>query len=247
MKERQEKIFSILVEKPKVTVKELSSLLRVSEVTIRKDLAQMDRDGVLKRMHGGAAQVSSDSIEKRMLIRYDDKLKIAREAVKLVEDGETVLIEAGSANSVFAKELAENREVNIITNSLHIARLVKGYGNVQVTVIGGNLQSEAEAMVGPLARLALSQICVRKAFIGVSGLSESLGFTCSDFLRAEIGREMSARAEQVIVLADSSKFENAGVTTIVELPRVNMVITDQGIPESKRNLLRKNNIHVIAV
>lgn len=247
MKERQNKIFSILMEQPKVTVKELSDLLKVSEVTVRKDLSQMEDDGILKRTHGGAAQISPDSIEKRMLIRYNEKLKLAKEAVKLVEDGETILIEAGSTNAVFARELADNREVNIITNSLYIAGLMKGYHNVQVTVLGGTLQNDAQAMVGPLAKLALSQICVSKAFIGMSGFTESLGFTCTDFLRAEIGREMSLRAQEVIVIAEASKFNQTGVTSIVELEEVDIVISELGLADEKLKMLKKHRVQTILI
>ncbi len=247
MKERQNIIFSILTEKPKVTVKELSDRLLVSEVTIRKDLSQMENDGIIKRIHGGAAQISSESIEKRMLIRYNEKLKLAKEAVKLMKDGETILIEAGSTNSVFARELAEHREVNIITNSLYIAGLMKSYQNVQVTVLGGNLQNDAQAMVGPLAKLALSQLCVSKAFIGMSGFTESLGFTCTDFLRAEIGREMSLRAQEVIVIAEAAKFDQIGMTSIVELDKVSTVITEKEIAEDKLKVLMKHNIQTLLI
>lgn len=246
MKKRQDAIFSIFAEQPQVTVKELSALLGVSEVTIRKDLSALENEGILKRTHGGAAQVSSDSIEKRMLFRYNEKLKIAKEAVKRVEHGETLLVEAGSTNAVFAKELASSRkEVHIITNSLYLPRLVKGYGNIQVTVIGGNVQSEAEALVGPLAKLVLQSMYVKKAFIGMDGFSESLGFTCGDFLRAEIGREMSYRAEKVIILAESSKFATTGVTSVVELSRVDTVISDRDLSEQKRAILKKHHINTI--
>jgi DeoR/GlpR family transcriptional regulator of sugar metabolism len=248
VKKRQDTIFSILAERPQVTVKELSVLLGVSEVTIRKDLNVLENEGILKRTHGGAAQISSDSIEKRMLFRYNEKLKIAKEAVKLVEHGETLLIEAGSTNAVFAKELASSgKEVHIITNSLYLPRLVKGYGNMHVTVIGGNVQSEAEALVGPLAKLVLQTLYVNKAFIGMDGFSANLGFTCGDFLRAEIGREMSQRAEKVIILAESSKFNNTGVTSVVELSRIHAVISDGDLPEQTRALLQNHHIHTIII
>ncbi|MDF2989333.1 MAG: sugar metabolism transcriptional regulator [Eubacterium sp.] len=247
MKDRQEKIFSIISRQPEVSVKELSVILGVSEVTIRKDLAQLEDEGVLKRIHGGAVQLSSDSIEKRMLFRYKEKLKIAQEAVKLVNDGDTILVEAGSTNAVFAKELATCRKVHIITNSLYIPRILKEYHNVQVTVTGGNLQNESEAMVGPIAKTALSGIFVNKAFLGMDGFSESLGFTCGDFLRAEIGNVMGHRAEKIIVLAEASKFENTGLTSVVELSRVDTVITDRNISNDKLKILKKHNINTVIV
>lgn len=247
MKSRQEKIFSIISDQPEVSVKELSAMLGVSEVTVRKDLSLLEDEGVLKRTHGGAVQISSDSIEKRMLFRYKEKLRIAQEAVKLVNNGDTILIEAGSTNAVFAKELAACRKVHIITNSLYIPKLIKEYDNVQITVIGGNLQNESEAMVGPMAKTALSNIFVNKAFLGMDGFSESLGFTCGDFLRAEIGNMMGQRAERIIVLAEASKFENTGLTSVVELSGVETVITDENIAEDKLKILKKHNINTVIV
>jgi DeoR/GlpR family transcriptional regulator of sugar metabolism len=222
-------------------------MLKISEVTIRKDLTVLENQGLLRRTHGGATQIASNSIEKRMLFRYEEKLKIAKEAVKLIANRETILIEASSTNAVLAKELANNINIHIITNSVFISHMLNQYENVKLTVIGGELQRESEAMVGPLAKLCLSKICVDKAFIGMDGFSEELGFTCGDFLRAEVGREMCQKAEKVIILAESSKFDNTGVTSVTELSKVSMVITDKDISEEKLNILKKHNIKTIIV
>lgn len=247
MKERQDKIFAIFADRPNVTVKELSALLNVSEVTVRKDLSALESSGILRRTHGGIAQVSSDSIEKRLQFRYNEKMKIAREAVKLVEDGDCILIEAGSTNAVFARELANKKEVKIITNSLYIPKMLKDMRSVHITVLGGYFQAEAEAMVGPLTKLLLGNISVNKAFIGMDGFSEKLGFTCGDFMRAEIGKEMCGRAEKVFVLSESSKFKNAGLTTAAEFSKINTVISDKDIPPKAVEILKKHQIDIIIV
>ncbi|MGK0467764.1 DeoR/GlpR family DNA-binding transcription regulator [Clostridium sp.] len=247
MNERQNEIFDILSKKPKVTVIELSKMLRVSEVTIRKDLTALENQGLLKRTHGGATQIASNSIEKRMRFRYEEKLRIVKEAVKLIANGETILIEAGSTNALLAIELADNINVHIITNSVFIAYSLNQYENVKLTVIGGEFQSESEAMVGPLTNLCLSKICVDKAFISMDGFSEKLGFTCGDFLRAEVGKKMCQRAETVIILAESSKFDNTGITSVTELSNVSIVITDKDIAQEKVNILQKHNIQTIIV
>jgi len=245
LKERRDKIFAILADRPNVTVKELSTLLKVSEVTIRKDLSTLENSGILRRAHGGVAQVASDSIEKRLQFRYNEKLKIAREAVKLVEDGDCILIEAGSTNAVFAKELADQKEVKIITNSLYIPKILKDRHNVHITVLGGYFQPEAEATVGPLTKLLLSKIFVNKAFIGMDGFSGKLGFTCGDFMRAEIGKEMCDRAKKVFVLSESSKFENIGLTTVAEFSKIDTVISDKGIHARIIEILKEHQINTI--
>lgn len=244
MNERQNEIFDIVSKKPTVTVKELSKILVVSQVTIRKDLSLLENQGLLRRTHGGAMQIASNSIEKRIHYRYDEKLKIVKEAVKLIEDGENVLIEAGSTNAILAKELANKKGIHVITNSLYIAQMFTDNKNVKISILGGDIQQESQTIVGPLAKLCLSRIAVNKAFIGMDGFSEKLGFTCGDFLRAEVGKEMCYRAEKVIVLAESSKFDNVGFTSIVELSKVSLVITDKQINKEKLRILEENNIKV---
>jgi Transcriptional regulators of sugar metabolism len=125
--------------------------------------------------------------------------------------------------------------------------MLKEIPKVKVTLLGGELQQDSEAMVGPLTKLSLSKIAVDKAFIGMDGFSEKLGFTCGDFFRAEVGKEMCKRAEKIIVLADSSKFDNIGVTPVVELSGVYMVITDKDITDEKLRILKKNNVSTIIV
>lgn len=247
MNERQTKIFDIISKTPTVSVKELSLEMKVSEVTIRKDLSSLENEGLLKRTHGGAVQMASNSIEKRIMFRYEEKLKISKEAAKLVNDGETILIESGSTNAVLAKELSNKSKIHIITNSLYIAESLKDNKNVKVTLLGGELQVESETMVGPLTKLCLSMIGVNKAFIGMDGFSEKLGFTCGDFSRAEVGKEMCLRAENVIILAESSKFDNVGMTPVVDISKVNMVITNKEISKNKLSILEKNNIKTIIV
>ncbi|MDD7795713.1 DeoR/GlpR family DNA-binding transcription regulator [Clostridium sp. 'White wine YQ'] len=247
MNERRNEIFNIISIEPKVSVKKLSNILGVSEVTIRKDLSALEEEGVLKRTHGGAVQMASSSIEKRLSFRQNEKQRIAEEASKLVLPGETILLEAGSTNTVLAKEISKKSGVHIITNSLYITYMLKDTLQVKVTLLGGELQQDSEAMVGPLTTLSLSKIAVDKAFIGMDGFSEKLGFTCGDFFRAEVGKEMCKRAEKTIVLADSSKFDNIGVTPVVELNDVYMVISDKDITKEKLSILKKHNVNTIIV
>lgn len=247
MNERQNEIFSLLSKEPKIAVKDISLLLGVSEVTIRKDLSALENEKLVKRTHGGAVQIATNSIEKRMLFRYDIKLKLAKEAAKLIQDGETVLIEAGSTNAVLAKELSGKNGVHIITNSLYIAQMLKSNTNIKVTLLGGELQPEAEALVGPLTKLCLSKIGVDKAFIGMDGFSDKCGFTCGDFSRAEVGKEMCERAEKVVILADSCKFDDVGLTTVAEFSQIWMVITDEDIHNNKIEVLKSHGIKTIIV
>lgn len=247
MNERQTKIFNTICKEPKVTVKELSLIMEVSEVTIRKDLSALEDEGLIKRTHGGVAQINSNEIEKRLHFRYEEKLRIVNKATELIEEGDTILVEAGSTNTLLAREISRMKKINIITNSLYIAEMLKENENAKITLLGGELQKDSEAMVGPITKLCLNQLYVDKAFIGMDGFSEKLGFTCGDFLRAEIGKEMASRAKNVVVLAEASKFENVGVTSIVKLDEVSTVVTDQGIQKERLEILKKYKIEVIVI
>lgn len=247
MNERQHTIFNIISEKPRVSVKELAITLGVSEVTIRKDLSSLENEGLLKRTHGGAVQMASNSTEERIRFRYVEKLKLAKEAARFIQHGESILLEAGSTNAVFAAELSQKKDIHIITNSLFISESLKNNRNTKVTLLGGELQQDAEALVGPLTKLCLSKICVDKAFIGMDGFSEKMGFTCGNFLRAEIGKEMCQRAQKVFILAESSKFDNVGATPVADLSQIYMVITDKGLEKNKLRVLENNNIKTIIV
>ncbi|AAK79398.1 DeoR/GlpR family transcriptional regulator of sugar metabolism [Clostridium acetobutylicum] len=243
---RQNKIFNIIVKSPKITVKELSKLLSVSEVTIRKDLSSLEEERLIKRIHG-AAEISSDSIESKILSKYEEKLRIAKEGIKFVDNGDTILIEAGSTNALLAKQISEARNVHIITNSLYIAENLKLKENVKITLIGGELQKEGDALVGPVAKACLNEVIVDKAFIGMDGFSKELGFCCSDFFRAEIAKEMCSKANKVIVLGEASKFENVGVTLTAKFNEVYTVITDTKISKENMNILKENKVRTLVV
>ena len=244
MNKRQLSILDKISNTSEINVKELSKEYGVSQVTIRSDLKTLEQNGMLVRYHGGARTVSDDDIMKRMSMNYDVKLKIAAKAASYIKDGETVMIESGSTNALFAKELAKKKDITIITNSAFIARYIRSYPNVNITLIGGDYQYESEVMVGPLARLCLSQFNVDKLFVGVDGFSEKTGFTCINLMRAEIARTMAERANKIFILTDSSKFSTLGVATQFDTRDVNVVITDKGIPDGKSAFLVKNDVCV---
>lgn len=199
---------------------------------------------MLKRFHGGAMPVSDDDMMKRLSYNYEVKLAIAKEAASLVKNGETVLIESGSTNVLFAVELTKKTDVTIITNSAFICRYIRGMGNTKVVLLGGDYQHESEVLVGPLTVNSLKQFFVDKVFIGVDGFSKKVGFTCVNLMRAEVARNMAMQANKVIVLTDSSKFSSLGVSRQFAPDEVSMVITDTKITEDELAILEGFDIEV---
>lgn len=247
LNERQLAILNSVTSSPKINVAALSEEFSVSQVTIRQDLKLLEKNGMLKRFHGGAMPVSDDDIMKRLTFNYDLKSNIAREAASMVSNGETVMIESGSTNALLARELAKKSDVTIITNSSFISRYVRGMNNLKIILIGGDYQHESEVLVGPLTRICLREFHVDKVFIGVDGFSSNTGFTCVNLMRAEVARAMADRANKVIIVTDSSKFDKVGVACQFKPDEADMVITDRNLPEKHLQVLKGFGIEVVMV
>lgn len=244
MNERRMQILKDISTNDRISVSELAARYNVSQVTIRSDLRALQGHGLIKRIHGGA---SSERISNRLDSNYEIKLRIAEKAAEMIEQNETILIESGSTNALLAKKLGETKDVTIVTNSYFIANFVRDMPRVKIVLLGGDYQPDAEVCVGPLTRQALQSFFVDKVFIGSDGFSEDEGFTCNNMQRAEVASAMANRANKSIILTDSSKFSTRGVARQLALPEVSMVITDNGIPGSARNVILKHHIELVLV
>ena len=169
-KNRESAILELLTEERKVEVSVLAERLEVSQVTIRKDLDELERRGIITREHGYALLRSSDDIQSRIAYHYDEKRRIAERAAELVSNGDTIMIESGSCCALLADVLAEKRkDLTVITNSAFIAAYIRGKCNFQIILLGGVYQPEAQVMVGPMVRLCADEFFVSRFFIGVDG------------------------------------------------------------------------------
>ena len=216
----------------------------VSVVTIRQDLAALEKEGFIRRTHGGATLLESDDIARRLGIRYSQKLAIAAKAADLVVDGETVLLESGSANALLARALA-SRRIQIIAANTFIARQVRPGDPAKVVVLGGVYQPDSESLVGPLARQAIETTFVNKAFLGIDGFTIDSGFTNRDMMRAEIAAVIVKRCPAAYILADSSKFGATGMARICGLDDIAGIITDRELPEQYARLVTSSRAELI--
>lgn len=248
MNTRHSAILDVLVEKKEVSVNVLSEQLEVSGVTIRQDLSQLEQQGFLKRVHGGAVLNDTDDISTRMAFHYNQKIKIARQAASLVDDGETVLIEAGSTNALVAKEIAGNtKNVTIVTPNVFIARELKEYPDIAVVLLGGLYQRQSESLVGSLAKVCIDYLNFHKAFIGVDGFTPETGFTGKDMMRAEIITYIAQKSPCVLVVTDSSKFRKVELSRYFGAEDVDYVVTDKGIPAEEKACLQNAGAQIILV
>lgn len=245
MKKRETQILELLSEYGKLEVSMLAEKIGVSQVTIRKDLDSLERRGILRREHGCAVFGGSDDVNNRLAFNYEEKRLIAKEAAKLVSDGETVMIENGSCCSLLAEEIAKTKHgAKIITNSAFIASYIRRISGVQVVLLGGDFQNDAQVMVGPILKTCVAQFYVDKLFVGTDGYSTEHGFTHNDHLRAQAVRDMAEHADGVIVVTESVKFLQHSVVPLGLDGRIRAVVTDELIPQNIEEELNGKNIAV---
>lgn len=246
MNKRQSQILDLLTQNKKLKVTELSDVLNVSQVTIRKDLSALEDSGIIVREHGYAKLNESDDINNRLAYHYDIKQKIAEKAIESIEDGETVMIESGSCCALVALEIAKTKkDVTLITNSAFIADYIRKTGNVRIILLGGEYQEESQVMVGPITRKCAEGFFVDKLFVGTDGFTKETGFTGNDYMRSEAVKDMAKQASNVIIVTDSVKFQQKGVVSLLDTKKVSYVYTDSNIPEDAEEYLVENNIKVI--
>ena len=244
---RHTRLLNIVHAKKRVSVADLANALRVSEVTVRKDLSSLERKGLLRREHGFAALSRSDDIGNHLSFNYETKRRIAEQAAEIVHSGETVMIESGSCCTLLADELTANRRgVTIITNSAFLASYVRKAPGAHVILLGGEYQNESQVMVGPMIQQCLADFNVDKFFIGIDGMSQS-GFMSNDLMRSEAIRMMKQKARSLLILTESAKFLQTGVVSLFPFSAVDAVFTDDQLSKEASKLFNTAGIKLHTV
>lgn len=234
---RERQVLDLLVEDEGISVTELGKRLDVSAVTIRSTLNALSDKGVIVRTWGGASPAFHPEILERQRANQDVKVRIAAAAAEMVRDGDAIMIEAGTTTSLIGRHLFGRRDVHVVTNSMLFVPYGRSNPALALTVVGGSFQAVTESLVGPIALRELEQFHARLAFVGTDGFSIEHGATTHLVEGAEIVRRMAARAEQTVMLADSSKYGRVGFARVLDLREVSLVISDEGLPESAREEL----------
>lgn len=245
LNERQNRILKILGINNQTSVNELSGQLEVSSVTIRQDLNFLEAEGLLKRVHGGAVLKDGDDLDNRLGKNYDKKLRIAKKLASLVNEGESILIESGSANVLFARELVKIKQVTIMTTNVYIARQFRKNSEANIVILGGLYQHDSETLVGKMTKVCLDQINIHKAFIGIDGYTTEDGFTLRDMFRAEISSHIIQNSKDVYVVSDSSKFGLTGLTNICQLKDIKHIATNRDLDPGYKDEFLKAGIDLI--
>ncbi len=245
MNQREKTILALLSEHGRLDVAALAQELDVSAVTIRKDLDELERRGVIRREHGCAIFGGDDDMNNRLAYHYEEKRCIAREAAKLVAPGETVMIENGSCCALLAEEIARTKlGAAIITNSAFIASYIRSIERAKVVLLGGDFQNDAQVMVGPILKTCAAQFYVNRLFVGADGYSERLGFMANNHLRVRAVCDMAEQADEVVVVTESSKFDRTSTVPLNVPKGVSAVVTDGAIRPEAEEMLSRANIRV---
>ena len=215
--QRYKKILSLLEEKKSITVTEITELLGISESTARRDITALDKAGRLTKVFGGA--VTSDgsfvmqepTVAQKVEVQKPEKIQIARWAAKLIEDSDFVYLDAGTTTGYMIDSLARTKAA-FVTNAVAHAQKLAAQGN-QVFLIGGELKSSTEAVIGAQAMETLERYHFTKGFFGTNGITKKEGFTTPDAGEAQIKRTAMYQCRTCYVLADSTKFGNISAVT----------------------------------
>jgi len=226
--ERRNRVLEMVRLRGFAALPDLAGELKVSESTVRRDLDYLEETGVARRTHGGVFYTGpspkSGHFDLRQSVEWDKKREIAVEAAKLVEDGDTVLFDGGSTTYELARALV-GRPLQVVTNSLPVAMLFSGSDTVDLILVGGYVHSRTGVSLGPYANEMLADLNVRRAILSVAGINER-GYYNSNLLLVETERAMMAAADEVIVVADSTKFGKTSLAHLCQLGDVDTVVTD---------------------
>lgn len=230
--ERKEKIKEEL-QNGKIHLSEIAQLLGVSEITVRRDLKQLQKDGIIEVFHGGVARLvdttRETSISKRVGIYSENKKKIGEYASRLIHDGDVIFIDSGTTTKYIIDGLSAKKNITLVTN---------GYLNIEeslnkklsITVIGGDLKVETMAFVGPLTMKMIEMYHFDKCFLGANGIDSQFGLSNADPNESMIKEKAIEQSEEAYVVADQSKFDSCSVFKFSDIDKVK-IITDQ-CPES---------------
>jgi DeoR/GlpR family transcriptional regulator of sugar metabolism len=241
-KQRQARILAEIQEHGWARVTDLTALLGVSDMTVRRDLDQLAADGSVHKVHGGAVlNTASDEpgFEAKSVLELPAKQAIAREAARLIRPGSAIAISAGTTTWGLAQHVRNIPGLTIVTNSTTVADVIARSGNArdQVVILTGGIRTPSAALVGPVADQAIRTLHVDQLFLGVHGMNGQAGFTTPNLAEAETNRALIAGADQVVVCADSTKWGSVGLASFAPLSAADVVITDSGLPAEAHAVL----------
>jgi DeoR family transcriptional regulator, fructose operon transcriptional repressor len=245
--ERRDKLLELIRAKGFATLPDLAASLVVSESTIRRDVEQLELDGLARRTHGGVFYAGSSPklqhFDRNQSKNWVKKQQIAKAAVGLLEEGDTVVLDGGSTTYELAKLLTQ-KSLQVITNSFPVANLFMGSDQVDLVMVGGYVHMRTGVSLGPYANEMLCELNCQRAILSVAAIHQD-GFFNSNLLLVETERAMMGCADQVIVLADSTKFGKKSLSRLCALSDVQAIVVDDGLTDEWRAKIEAEGVRLI--
>ncbi len=247
---RRNKILQLLDKEGEVFVDLLSKEFKVSEVTIRNDLDQLEHKRLLVRARGGAmkftGRVGVDyEISEKDKIHFEEKKRIGKLAASLISNSEIILVDSGTTTAEMVKNLDHIEDLTVITNALNIAVLLMNKPNINLIIPGGFMRKNSQSLVGPMAEKSLRNFNVDKAFLGVDGIDTKQGLYTPNIEEAHLNELMISVSNKAILLTDSSKFGKRSFAFICGTETIDSVVTDKNIDPEDKKRLEDNGVKVL--
>lgn len=248
--ERQRQLVELLCAEKVMSIQKLADHFQVSIVTIRRDLEQLSKEGLIKRIYGGAAIVEqvlpADKIvfSGRLTAQQEEKNKVAEKALALIKEGDTVYLDTGTTVALLAQKLARLKNVTVVTNSLAVMNVLCDT-SIPVYGLGGLMRGRESALSGSMTISMLQNFYFDCAFLGVGGISVEMGVTDYFFETTQLRRGVVERSKRTVLLADSTKFGKNTPAVVFPLETADVVVTDTRPEEVYVDALQKAGVSLV--
>jgi DeoR family transcriptional regulator of aga operon len=247
--ERRKQILQIVHSKGRVKVNELADLFNISAVTIRIDLNELHRRGLLLRSHGGA--VLPDTIlrespfHERLQAHSEEKRRIGAMAVTLIDDGETIILDSGTTTLEIARHIKKKQGLQIITNGVNIAAELLDARDARLFIVGGMVGWQSASITGSISEGMLEQFSADKLFLSGAGCDPDFGVSDAYVEETMVNKAMMRISREIILVADASKFSKRSVSRIAAFSEIDTVVSDTSLPLETQEKLRSMGCNVI--
>jgi DeoR family transcriptional regulator of aga operon len=231
--ERHQQIIDIVQSKGYESVSSLCKALKVSAVTIRKDLKLLEKSNKLFRTHGGASNTNPFTIDRnvneKVNLQIEEKKSIGKKAAEYITPNDSIIIASGTTMLSLAREIIPKQKLMVITSALQVASELSRHSEIDILQLGGLIRQSSSSVVGSYAENILKDFFCTKLYLGVDGIDFEFGITTSNSMEAQLNKSMIQVVQKVIVLADHTKFGKRGFSRICALDEVDEIITDKNV------------------
>ncbi len=246
---RRQKILDLITEDGMARVTALSRIFKISEVTIRQDLAKLEEDGFIIREHGGAylkslpTQVQSTSFQH--MENMDKKERIGKKAAEFIEDGDAVILDSGTTTTEVAKHLINHKNLTVVTNAVNVPLIIGGQPGITVLLTSGEFKAPTLSLTGQKAAEFFENVHVDKLFLATAGITLRAGLTYPSLSDLPVKKAMIEAANTVYLVADSTKVGVQALASLGALSLIHFLITDDGMSDENRKEFEKHGIEFI--